>query len=99
MEAWEAVAGQVYGPSVEAAELEMANITPEDSWQQVQDSSGLAAGLEQHVLDATQLAHTKGGSTCCLRLHRWMLSSNVDTWWKSRLAWEEAWRYVKTPLA
>ena len=60
LEAWEAVSGQVYGPSVDAEELELANVTPEDAWQQIQDSIGLAAGLEQHVLDATQLAHTKG---------------------------------------
>lgn len=57
---WEAVAGQVYGPSVAADELELAAMDADEAWHQVQDGTGIAAGTHESVLQGTQLALSKG---------------------------------------
>lgn len=58
--AWQSVSPQVYGPSVSADELELAELDPNDAWQQVIEGSGVAAGVQGTLLQGSQLALTKG---------------------------------------
>ncbi len=70
-EAWEAAAGQLTNPKASPEDLELAAIEPEDAWQQLQDSTGVAAGALQQTLEATKFAHSKGklcfAYTQCIR--------------------------------
>ncbi|DBA75355.1 TPA: hypothetical protein ACH3X1_010624 [Trebouxia sp. C0004] len=59
-EAWETAAGQLTNPKASPDDLEVAAIEPEDAWQQLQDSTGLAAGAVLQTLEATRYAHSKG---------------------------------------
>ena len=68
--AWEAVSAQVYGPSVPAAELELAAMDASDAWQQIQEGSGVAAGLRESLLQGTQLVLTKGRAKAIERLRQ-----------------------------
>ena len=47
-------------PSASPDDLELAEIEPADVWQQLQDSSGVAAGCSQAVHEATQFALSRG---------------------------------------
>ncbi len=60
MDAWETAAGQLTNPKASPDDLELAAIEPEDAWQQLQDSTGVAAGAVQQTLEATKFAHSKG---------------------------------------
>ena len=59
-EAWETAAGQLTNPKASPDDLELAAIEPEDAWQQLQDSTGVAAGALQQTLAATKFADSKG---------------------------------------
>ena len=60
MEAWETAAGQLTNPKASPDDLELAAIEPEDAWQQLQDSTGVAADAVAQTLEATKFAHSKG---------------------------------------
>ncbi|KAL0021594.1 hypothetical protein WJX79_001497 [Trebouxia sp. C0005] len=60
MEAWETAAGQLTNPKASPDDLELAAIEPEDAWQQLQDSTGVAAGAVLQTLEATKFARSKG---------------------------------------
>ena len=97
MEAWETAAGQLTNPKASPDDLELAAIEPEEAWQQLQDSTGVAAAAVVQTLEATKFAHSKG--KLCFALTQCMLRSNrlgqadlrsqprtpssktVGTWW------------------
>ncbi len=74
MDAWETAAGQLTNPKASPDDLELATIEPEDAWQQLQDSTGVAEGALLHTLEATKFAHSKG--KLCFVLTQYMLRSN-----------------------
>ncbi len=59
-EVWETAAGQLTNPKASPDDLELAAIEPEDAWQQLQDSNGVAAGAVLQTLEATKFAQSKG---------------------------------------
>ncbi len=65
--AWDIAAGQLTNPNASPDDLELAEIEPEDAWQQLQESTGLAAGANQEVVEATKFALSKG-QTCLSKL-------------------------------
>ncbi|KAL3134029.1 hypothetical protein ABBQ32_008463 [Trebouxia sp. C0010 RCD-2024] len=58
--AWDAAAGDMTNPGAATDDLELADIEATDAWQQLQDSSGVASGSSQAVVEATQFALSRG---------------------------------------
>lgn len=58
--AWDAAAGDMTNPGATTDDLELAEIEATDAWQQLQDSSGVAAGSSQAVVEATHFALSRG---------------------------------------
>ena len=58
--AWDMAASQIINPSASPDDLELAEIEPADAWQQLQDSSGVAAGSSQAIHEATRFALSRG---------------------------------------
>ena len=58
--AWEMAASQMTNPNASPDDLELAEVEPADAWQQLQDSSEVAAGSSQAVHEATRFALARG---------------------------------------
>ena len=58
--AWDMAASRMTNPSASPDDLELAEIEPADAWQQLQDSSGVAAGSSQAIHEATRFALSRG---------------------------------------
>lgn len=70
--AWESGAAQLTNPKASPDDLELAAVEPEDAWQQLQESTGLAAGASAHVLEATKFAQQRGSVCPCRWEHLYL---------------------------
>ena len=58
--AWDMAASEMTNPDASPDDLELAGIEPADAWQQLLDSTGVAAGSSQAVHEATRFALSRG---------------------------------------